>query len=210
MASLEPWFIDLQHGRVRIVQRDLQSATSPHRKERAESADSIGTASTSTSSISRGPSKQTQTASDVLWCESSIFAKPPECAAAASFCSPAAFSRWLFTSAATRRNEARAESGAQAPRGARLLVGWREAKPCASALKAAMTGNTRGLRIDDTRPKSWDCEKAKELVRAMVIICEPHLKERAQDWIRSEFSLRKVLHLRVATASELPSLLREQ
>jgi len=70
------------------------------------------------------------------------------------------FTRWLF----------------QQPRGditpqTQLVVGWREAKPCVSAIMAARTGCTEGLRPDDRRPQlNPICESPKDGGRVKVAV----------------------------------------
>ena len=68
------------------------------------------------------------------------------------FGSPSSFTRWYFERPKQAR---RAPEGSSRPagqaRGAALVTGWREAKPCAAAIKAAMTGNTDALRNDCKR-----------------------------------------------------------
>mmetsp|Transcript_41640 Transcript_41640/g.107751 ORF Transcript_41640/g.107751 Transcript_41640/m.107751 type:complete len:490 (+) Transcript_41640:62-1531(+) len=56
------------------------------------------------------------------------------------FPSPMTFTRWLF-----------GQPRGDVPASYTLVVGWREAKPCFSAIQAAITGNTEDLRRDARR-----------------------------------------------------------
>eukprot|EP00439_Symbiodinium_sp_Y106_P054783 s1348_g7.t1 len=95
--------------------------------------------------------------------------------------------------------------------GAVLVAGWREAKPCGAAIKAAMTGDTGGLRKDCKRPEQWDRKLAADVVRAMIILPEnPKHSKRAADWIRSDDFLSQILEFRVVdTSAELPHVLAQ-
>jgi hypothetical protein len=58
------------------------------------------------------------------------------------FSSTASFNHWLFS-----------QSRGDITPWAVLVVGWREAKPCAMAIAAAISGDVRGLRPDAQRPE---------------------------------------------------------
>jgi len=117
------------------------------------------------------------------------------------FSSPSSFTRWFF------------EQGSRpvAELGAVLVAGCREAKPCGAAIKAAMTGDTGGLRKDCKRPEQWDRKLAADVVRAMIILPEnPKHSKRAADWIRSDDFLSQILEFRVVdTSAELPHVLAQ-
>mmetsp|Transcript_88002 Transcript_88002/g.249313 ORF Transcript_88002/g.249313 Transcript_88002/m.249313 type:complete len:252 (+) Transcript_88002:77-832(+) len=92
------------------------------------------------------------------------------------------FCRWLFDQ----------------PRGgvepwAALVCPWREAKPCAAAIRAAATGDTERLRSDLRRPalpataQKAGGKAAKVAIRKMIIIVDtPEQEVRALAWIASE------------------------
>lgn len=98
-----------------------------------------------------------------------------------SFGDSVSFTRWLFSQ----------------PRGlgvfgGALLVGWREAKPCAQAIYAARTGDTRGLREDGKRPALLDPQAGTKVVdravavavKKMIILVEPYRIADAIKWAR--------------------------
>jgi len=116
------------------------------------------------------------------------------------------FTRWLF----------------QQPRGSitpqtTLIVGWREAKPCVSAIMAASTGCTEGLRPDDRRPQlNPVCESPKSggrvqvAVQTLIILLETSKQRgRTLAWAKSfkdDLSLdvlvaRNMAHLQMLVAS---------
>jgi len=96
---------------------------------------------------------------------------------------PALFARWLF-----------AQPRGEVERGVVLVVGWREAKPCAMAIEAACTGDTQQMRPDARRPmlpeaiggpSPTECAVA---VKTMIIKVggRPVQRDRALHWARSE------------------------
>jgi len=89
-----------------------------------------------------------------------------------------------------------------------LVVGWREAKPCGAAIKAALTGNMEGLRNDCKRPQLSQQVRA---VRVMIILAESSTQGRkVRDWIKSEDFLSKIMQFRVIVdVDNLGSVLRE-
>lgn len=105
----------------------------------------------------------------IVWCEWNSEGIPAVQASVATlgvkspqqisyFLTPVKFTRWLF----------------EQPRGAvtpwaTLVVGWREAKPCVSAIEAAVGGDTSKLRQDLKRPLLQDphVESIGNLVKAM-------------------------------------------
>lgn len=98
------------------------------------------------------------------------------------FSTPVKFTRWLF----------KKRRGKGVVPWALLVVGWREAKPCMSALKAAMHDDTEHLRPDARRPKlrakdGRDEEPAAIAVRAVVVMAESDQQEsRALKWSTSD------------------------
>lgn len=150
------------------------------------------------------------TSTRLLWCEGNAEGRMEQMQALARqfhrgtlshFSSPSSFTRWFF------------EQGSRpvAELGAVLVAGCREAKPCGAAIKAAMTGDTGGLRKDCKRPEQWDRKLAADVVRAMIILPEnPKHSKRAADWIRSDDFLSQILEFRVVdTSAELPHVLAQ-
>mmetsp|Transcript_136503 Transcript_136503/g.435942 ORF Transcript_136503/g.435942 Transcript_136503/m.435942 type:complete len:295 (+) Transcript_136503:63-947(+) len=96
---------------------------------------------------------------------------------------PALFARWLF-----------AQPRGEVDPGVVLVVGWREAKPCAMAIEAARTGDTQQMRPDARRPtlpeaiggpRPRECAVA---VKTMIIKVggRPLQRDRALHWARGE------------------------
>mmetsp|Transcript_118425 Transcript_118425/g.313089 ORF Transcript_118425/g.313089 Transcript_118425/m.313089 type:complete len:331 (+) Transcript_118425:26-1018(+) len=96
-----------------------------------------------------------------------------------AFHSQAEFTRWLFAQ----------PPAVKAPRSI-LVAGWREAKPCMAAIKAALTGETSGLREDKRRPKLEETHAARAAqvgaaVGAMVVLVDRRSQyDRAVTWLR--------------------------
>lgn len=130
----------------------------------------------------------------LVWCEAGVASQAAELEAMHNslggsdkiaiqqFESTAQFTRWLFAQ----------------PRGdvspwVVLVVGWREAKPCAMAIEAACSGDSSQLRPDARRPElqpisGQQSAKVNVAVKQMIIkvSSKPEQEERAQSWARHE------------------------
>lgn len=141
----------------------------------------------------------------LVWCEGSPEKRADQMEALAvdhllprHFASPSSFTRWYFD---------QSRPGQVAKLGTVLVVGWREAKPCAAAIRAAMTGNMEGLRSDCKRPQV--SLKTKSLVRVMIVLAENQKQaKKAREWIKSESLLGKTIEFRVVLNTDLGSELR--
>lgn len=143
----------------------------------------------------------------LIWCEGNPDKRKEQMQACASqlslsprhFGSPSSFTRWYFEQTGP---------GQVAKLGPVLVVGWREAKPCGAAIKAALTGNMEGLRNDCKRPQLSQQVRA---VRVMIILAESSTQGRkVRDWIKSEDFLSKIMQFRVIVdVDNLGSVLRE-
>jgi len=147
--------------------------------------------------------------SSIVWCQETM---PPwvPLSFALGLCTPSLyfptstfFIRWLFEpqKITSRRS---------------LVVGWREAKPCARAISAARTGDTQSLRPDEKRPapqplqtELGDClcaEVDKGIQTLILVVDGPRQESRALNWAST---VHPGLDVHVAsTPGALVSLLR--
>lgn len=128
------------------------------------------------------------------------------------FTDPVKFTRWLF-------NEASAHTPTPP---AVLVVGWREAKPCISAIEAVFTGNTFRLRPDAQRPSLPNCAPGarRRVAVATVVVLPLNEKQicRSHSWAawHNDHSLVRVevaedeLHLQSLTLQSYYQQLRSQ
>lgn len=140
----------------------------------------------------------------VLWCEAKPTRQQESMAALATyfgddvphfvyFQTPARFTRWLFDQ----------PRGAVVP-WAVLVVGWREAKPCAMAIGAARSGDVTPLRPDARRPMLQPVlgelsDQVGVAVEAMIIMLEkPEQEARVVMWANSGGSRIASLDIHVA------------
>jgi len=128
----------------------------------------------------------------VLWCEGSASGRVEHIKSLADrfyrsefrhFTSPVNFTRWLF-----EQGVSTAEPWAV------LVVGWREAKPCTLAIRAAVTGNTSGLRYDAKCPPLKfpagplpEGARLTTAVKAIIVIPDSETQaDRAEEWAHTE------------------------
>jgi len=129
------------------------------------------------------------TQSTIVWCQEALPDWLPA-KFATSVCAPALFFpastsliRWLF-------EPPHPSEGVMTQK--TLVVGWREAKPCAQAIFALRTGDTHGLRPDQKRWASRpllgansEClcrEKEKAILTIIVVVDGPRQEARARKW----------------------------
>lgn len=105
------------------------------------------------------------------------------------FSTPVKFTRWLFQQ---RRGEVSPW--------AVLVAGWREAKPCLLAIRAARSGDSNSLRPDARRPqlrtaagfmprhRSEDGGLSIAVGKMVVLMEKPQQESRIEAWIRAEMA----------------------
>lgn len=175
---------------------------------RGSSASSRCSASTSTTCSGFVDEPEASLAPWLIWCEGNFEKRKEQMeqmqaldgiASPKHFGSPSSFTRWYFE-----------QSLGQVPKmGSVLVVGWREAKPCGAAIKAAMTGNMEGLRNDCTRPQL--SQQLQGLVKMMIVLVDsPKQAKKVSEWIKSDAFLSETMQFRViVNAVDLGKVLRQ-
>mmetsp|Transcript_84748 Transcript_84748/g.203176 ORF Transcript_84748/g.203176 Transcript_84748/m.203176 type:complete len:232 (+) Transcript_84748:53-748(+) len=215
----EPLYITVRDGRIQTTAARDKLSGSLGKFRDGRCLDTRGTSSNRTTSTTSASSRSSSTESTaysgtaesdevssrpslfsqctrILWCEGNAEKRCEQMQAlglaATHFGSPSNFTRWYFEQV----------SGAVADPEI-LVAGWREAKPCAAAIKASITGNTEGLRNDCKRPLVRPMHDV--LVRVMIILAEnPKQAKKATEWIQSEELLSRFITCRVVLS--LPEL----